>query len=88
MSWCLMALAQNPEVQSRLRAELLQAFPHQSAAKSMSKSGEIKELASEIESHSTPSIEDLNSLTYLDAVVRESLRFNPAVAKTFRVLNA
>lgn len=81
-SWCLLALSQNLEVQSRLRAELLQAFPLQSVKSEL---GDVVELASEIDGQAMPSVEDLNSLTYLDAVVRETLRFHPPVENTFRV---
>jgi cytochrome P450 len=84
-SLCLLALSQNLEVQSRLRAELLQAFPLHLTARSTPKFGEIMELASEIDSQLMPSVEDLNSLTYLDAVVREALRFHPPIETTYRV---
>ncbi|KAH9910895.1 cytochrome P450 [Fomitopsis serialis] len=61
MTWCLFALAQVPEVQQKLREELL---------------------AVETE---TPSMDELNALPYLDAVVRETLRVHPPVRHTVRV---
>jgi cytochrome P450 len=51
-------------MQSRLRAELLEAFPDDSVE---------------------PTVEDLNALPYLEAIVRETLRFNPPVELTARV---
>ncbi|KAH9926682.1 cytochrome P450 monooxygenase [Fomitopsis serialis] len=61
MTWCLFALAQVPEVQQKLREELL---------------------AVETEA---PSMDELNALPYLDAVVRETLRVHPPVRHTVRV---
>ncbi|KAG9049021.1 hypothetical protein FS837_011400 [Tulasnella sp. UAMH 9824] len=52
-SWTLYALAKNPEIQRKLREELL-AFPHDS-----------------------PTLDDLNNMTYLDWVIKESLRRHP-----------
>jgi hypothetical protein len=43
------------------------------------------ELASGIDSQPMPSVEDLNSLTYLDAVVRETLRFHPPAETTYKM---
>jgi cytochrome P450 len=63
-TWCLFSLSQNPDIQSRLRAELLEAFPDDSVE---------------------PTVEALNALPYLEAIVRETLRFNPPVELTIRV---
>jgi cytochrome P450 len=63
-TWCLFSLSQNPDMQSRLRAELLGAFPDDSVA---------------------PTVEALNALPYLEAIVRETLRFNPPIDLTARV---
>jgi cytochrome P450 len=63
-TWCLFSLSQNPDMQSRLRAELLGAFPDDSVE---------------------PTVEALNALPYLEAIVRETLRFNPPVEGTSRV---
>jgi cytochrome P450 len=63
-AWCMFSLSQNPDVQSRLRAELLEAFPDDSME---------------------PTVEALNALPYLEAVVSETLRFNPPVELTSRV---
>jgi cytochrome P450 len=35
----------------------------------------------------TPSMDDLNALSYLDAVVRETLRLHPAIPGTARIAN-
>ncbi|KAI0329989.1 cytochrome P450 [Cubamyces sp. BRFM 1775] len=59
--WCLYALSQAPEIQTKLRDELLT-------------------LETE-----TPTMDELNSLPYLDAVVRETLRVHAPVPTTIRV---
>ncbi|KAK7042020.1 cytochrome P450 [Favolaschia claudopus] len=59
-SWTIYELAKNPELQSRLREDLLSL------------------------DNDTPSMDDLNSLPYLDCVVRETLRANAPVPITFR----
>ncbi|KAJ7597102.1 cytochrome P450 [Mycena floridula] len=60
-TWALYALAQDHQVQTKLREELLTL------------------------STDTPSMEELNSLTYLDYVVRETLRIHSPVPNTLRV---
>lgn len=64
LAWCLFALSQHPEVQSRLRNELLVAFPD-----------EEEEMT----------VESINSLPYLEAVVRETSRFHPPLELSTRV---
>ncbi|KAI0329990.1 cytochrome P450 [Cubamyces sp. BRFM 1775] len=59
-TWCLFALTQAPEVQRKLRDELLT-------------------LGAE-----APTMDELNSLPYLDAVVRETLRVYPPVPMSYR----
>lgn len=59
--WCLFSLAQLPDIQSRLRTELLS-----------------------VETDS-PSADELNSLPFLDAVVRETLRLHAAVPNSIRI---
>ena len=59
--WCLYALSQAPEIQTKLRDEL-------------------HTLETE-----TPTMDELNSLPYLDAVVRETLRVHAPVPTTIRV---
>ena len=59
-SWALLALAQAPEIQRKLRAELLDVQTE------------------------TPSMDELNALPYLDAVVREAMRLHAPVAVTAR----
>jgi cytochrome P450 len=56
-----MSLAQHPDVQSKLREELLQI------------------------STETPTMDDLTSLPYLDAVVRETLRLNTPVTVVSKI---
>ncbi|KZP28280.1 cytochrome P450 [Athelia psychrophila] len=60
-TWALFALAQYPEIQTKLRDECLTM------------------------STDTPSMEQLDSLTYLDWVVRETMRVYPPVPGSMRV---
>ncbi|KAG8815206.1 hypothetical protein FRC19_001183 [Serendipita sp. 401] len=60
-TWTILSLAEHPEIQKKLRSELLTLDTE------------------------SPSMEDLNSLPYLDAVVRESLRYHSVVSGTLRV---
>ncbi|EMD33505.1 hypothetical protein CERSUDRAFT_118080 [Gelatoporia subvermispora B] len=59
-SWCLYTLAQQPEIQRKLREELLQVPSEE------------------------PTMDELNALPYLDAVVRETLRFHSPIPYSFR----
>ncbi|KZT69443.1 cytochrome P450 [Daedalea quercina L-15889] len=58
--WVLFALAQAPDIQHKLRTELLSVQTD------------------------TPSMDELNALPYLDAVVREAMRLHAPVAVTAR----
>ena len=60
-TWALFALTQRPDVQRKLREELL-AFPTD-----------------------TPTMDQLQALPYLDAVVRETMRVHAPVPNTIRV---
>jgi len=60
-TWALFALTQNPDVQTKLRDELLKV------------------------STDNPSMDELSALSYLDAVVRETLRVHSPVPSTIRV---
>ncbi|KAJ7301514.1 cytochrome P450 [Mycena albidolilacea] len=60
-TWAVFELARNPEIQTRLRNELL------------------------VLDTENPSMDDLNSLKYLDAVVRETLRAHAPVPLASRV---
>ena len=59
--WCLFALTQAPEVQCKLREELLTIGTER------------------------PTMDELNALPYLDAVVRETLRVHAPVPSSMRV---
>ncbi|TFK25770.1 cytochrome P450 [Coprinopsis marcescibilis] len=59
-TWALYALSLAPQIQSKLRDELLSI------------------------STDNPTMDELNSLPYLDAVVRETLRVHPPVTHTIR----
>ncbi|KAK6984822.1 cytochrome P450 [Favolaschia claudopus] len=63
-SWTTYELAKNPELQTRLREELLAVDTD------------------------TPSMDDLNALTYLDCVVRETMRAHAPVPVTARIAMA
>ncbi|KAF7333579.1 hypothetical protein MSAN_02416900 [Mycena sanguinolenta] len=60
-TWALFELATNPEIQTRLRNELLAV------------------------DNDNPSMDELNSLRYLDCVVRETLRAHAPVTLNYRV---
>jgi hypothetical protein len=60
-TWALYALTQSPEIQTKLRHELLSI------------------------STDNPSMDELNDIPYLDAVVRETLRLHAPVPLTLRV---
>lgn len=60
MTWTLFSLAQQSEIQTRLREELLTV------------------------STDVLSMDELQALPFLDAVLRESLRLHPAVPLTIR----
>jgi len=60
-TWALFALTQSPEVQDKLRKQLLAVGTD------------------------NPTMDELNALPYLDAVVRESLRLHPPLVSISRV---
>jgi cytochrome P450 len=74
LTWTLLLLAQNPEIQRRLRAELLAVAPTSSESLSTLTEDEVQSLYSIIA-----------SLPYLDNVTRESLRLVPPVHSSIRV---
>ncbi|KAL0575663.1 hypothetical protein V5O48_006319 [Marasmius crinis-equi] len=66
LSWTLLELCRNPKIQTKLRQEI-----HQKE----------REIAAQGRLERGFTAEDLESLTYLDAVVKESLRFQPVVSR-------
>ncbi|KAG8821238.1 hypothetical protein FRC19_008097 [Serendipita sp. 401] len=64
-SWALFALCNHPKHQTRLRQELIEAFP--------------------LDDSVPVTIESLNALPFLEAVVRETLRYHPPVEMSARV---
>ena len=72
LTWTLLLLARNPEVQTRLRAELLSIVP--STPLSRLTTEEIESLHAVLSDHH-----------YLNNVVRESLRLVPPVHSSLRV---
>ncbi|KAG5654282.1 hypothetical protein H0H81_005131 [Sphagnurus paluster] len=95
ISWCLHFLSLNPDIQSRLRDEIISITAPSSVNESFSVSNQ------EYQSGSTPPptycsfmphIHDvwdqLEASTYLDSVVRETLRLCPPVHGTIRVATA
>ncbi|KAF9461315.1 cytochrome-450 hydroxylase [Collybia nuda] len=74
LTWTLLLLAQNPEMQSRLRNELLAIAPASSESLSALTEDEIQSLYGII-----------SNLPYLDNVTRESLRLIPPVHSSIRV---
>lgn len=72
LTWTLLLLAQHPEIQTRLRAELLNIVP--STPLSSLTSDEIQSLHTAISNHH-----------YLNNVIRESLRLIPPLHSSLRV---
>lgn len=72
LTWTLLLLAQHPEVQTRLRAELLNIVP--STPLSLLTTEEIESLHTLLSDHH-----------YLNNVVRESLRLVPPIHSSLRV---
>ncbi|KAF5337476.1 hypothetical protein D9758_013586 [Tetrapyrgos nigripes] len=85
LTWCLYALSQNPQVQTKLRAAL-HAIPSSSAT--VSSNSNSNSNASPISSPSSTqsSLTDaILKCEYLDWVVREALRVHAPVTSTMRV---
>lgn len=102
LSWCLHHLAQNPDIQSRLRDELLSLSTHTYIPSISQEPVDIK-FAADIKLHTPrsppPTYQsteyspqdhwaDIDAAPYLDAVVRETLRICPPVHSTIRVATA
>ena len=72
VAWSLLLLAQNPDVQVRLRDEIREHMPF------LSHAGSEGDMASQEE------FPDADRLPYLDSVTRECLRFIPPIPVTLR----
>ncbi|KAF8213712.1 cytochrome P450 [Mycena galopus ATCC 62051] len=81
ITWCLHILSQYPEVQNRLRAEIISAPAPD--AETSSKRNSTCSVSST--SSSVMQADTIDALPYLDAVVREALRVSPPVHGTVRV---
>ncbi|KAJ7640114.1 cytochrome P450 [Mycena rosella] len=79
ITWCLYLLSQYPDIQTRLRAEIMSA-PAPDAAPSKRNS-----TASVSSTSSVMQADTIEALPFLDAVVRETLRVIPPVHGTVRV---
>ncbi|KAJ7171840.1 cytochrome P450 [Mycena crocata] len=80
ITWCLHLLSQYPEIQNRLRAEIISA-PTPTDSKRNSTS-------SVSSTSSMMQVDTIEALPFLDAVVRETLRVIPPVHGTVRVATA
>jgi cytochrome P450 len=77
ITWCLHILSQYPEIQSRLRAEIISAPALDTATSS--KRNSISSVSS---TSSVMQADTIDALPYLDAVFRETLRVSPPVHGT------
>ncbi|KAJ7037480.1 cytochrome P450 [Mycena alexandri] len=83
ITWCLHLLSQHPEIQDRLRAEII-AAPSPDAAVT-SKRNSTSSVSS---TSSVMQADTIEALPFLDAVLREVLRVSPPVHGTVRVATA
>ncbi|KAJ6519296.1 cytochrome P450 [Mycena sanguinolenta] len=83
ITWCLHILSHHPEIQSRLRAELLS-----SPAPDTATSSKRSSICSVSSTSSVMQADTIDAMPYLDAVVRETLRVSPPVHGTVRVATA
>ncbi|KAK7025496.1 hypothetical protein VNI00_015930 [Paramarasmius palmivorus] len=72
ISWTLVELGRRPEIQNRLREEIL---------------AKKRELAANGNTTGTFVAEDFDTLPYLNAVLKESLRYSPVIPQIQRVAN-
>ncbi|KAK7032242.1 hypothetical protein VNI00_013200 [Paramarasmius palmivorus] len=72
ISWTLVELSRRPEIQNRLREEIL---------------AKKRELAANGNTTGTFVAEDFDTLPYLNAVLKESLRYSPVIPQIQRVAN-
>ncbi|KAJ6501513.1 cytochrome P450 [Mycena vitilis] len=79
ITWCLHALSQHPEIQKRLRAEITSAPPPDAATSKRNSTSSVSSTSSVMQA------DTIDALPFLDAVVRETLRFHPPVHGTVRV---
>lgn len=78
ISWCLYHLSLNPEIQTRLRDEIITIVPELSTSQECITAELIPE-----EFYGT-----LETLPFLDAVIKEALRLSPPAHGTIRVATA
>jgi len=82
ITWCLHALSQHPDIQNRLRAEIMSTPAPDTATSKRNSTSSVSSTSSVMQA------DTIDALPYLDAVVRETLRFHPPVHGTVRVATA
>ncbi|TFK40912.1 cytochrome P450 [Crucibulum laeve] len=88
VAWCLFQLSQHPSVQTRLREEI-HTIAHLHSTCTTSAEASCPEVSEALPKQlASASFEAIESLPYLDAVVRETLRLSPPVHGTIRVATA
>ncbi|KAJ7630451.1 cytochrome P450 [Roridomyces roridus] len=85
ITWCLHLLSLHPDIQNRLRAEIISGPP---TSPRSSKRDSLSSVSSTSSTTSQVQVDTIDSLPYLDAVVRETLRVMPPVHGTVRVATA
>jgi len=79
VTWCLHILSQHPEIQDRLRAEIMSAPADAATSSRRNSTSSVSSTSSVMQA------DTIDALPYLDAVLRESLRVSPPVHGTVRV---
>jgi cytochrome P450 len=85
LTWTLLLLAQNPDVQTRLRMELLQILPPSSTAAATDAGSTFPDLGALSEEEISSLYAAISEHLLLDNVCRESLRLVPPVHSSLRV---
>jgi cytochrome P450 len=76
ITWCLHLLSQYPEIQNRLRAEIMSAPAPEVASSKRNSTSSVSSTSSVMQA------DTIDALPYLDAVFRETLRVSPPVHGT------